>query len=166
MNTPSKYETHGNTNEDLFFEEPDHETAHINKQPPKWTLELAIAFARQIEAILCRSTDHPTTWSHVGLSGGVLRNGSSGKDLDLVIFPHTSGAIAFDNWRNLVVQRLNTYLVNHYKYMPLMLCEYGAVSQDSVAESEPIQDNGRDAKPVYTTQRDDGRRIDFFLLSQ
>lgn len=50
-----------------------------------WSLDMALEFFRDVEAALA-----PAGW-HAAIAGSVPREGSSEKDLDLVVFPHCRG---------------------------------------------------------------------------
>ena len=57
-------------------------TGFMTDSIPMWDLDESIALQRKIEQELA-----PAGW-HAALTGGVLRNGSSMHDLDIVVFPH------------------------------------------------------------------------------
>jgi len=51
-----------------------------------WDLEYGLEFIRDLEARLA-----PHGW-HCSLGGGVLRNGSSSHDIDVICYPHSTAA--------------------------------------------------------------------------
>lgn len=118
-----------------------------------WNLNLAIRFARQLNSLLARASVPDDQKAHVAITGGVLLNGRSEKDLDLIVFPHQSAGVTFPGWETGVVATLNKYLTEFYKFEPLIPCEgYG--------------DKARDDKKVwYAARKADKRKVDFFFLS-
>lgn len=61
------------------------------EKPIVWTLEEGLGFVRKLEDHL-----HDQGF-HAALSGGVLWKGSSTKDLDIILYPHTSNECSFDH---------------------------------------------------------------------
>ncbi len=83
--------------------------------------------------------------AHLALTGGVLYRGSSEKDLDLIIYPHTKSDLV---WDVLPVKQLLTEFFGSIKIQD---CE--GVSQM------------RDDKEVSWLTTKNGKRVDFFFLS-
>jgi hypothetical protein len=83
--------------------------AGFKMSDPTWTLANALELCRTIEHVIKHFG------FHVGLRGGVLLNGSSVHDLDLIIYPHDSTV-----WR-----RRELYEV---------LCQLGLTRQKTVAQ--------------------------------
>jgi hypothetical protein len=50
-----------------------------------WTFRGALTFTRRLEVVL-RDVGY-----HVALGGSALHGGGTGKDLDLIVFPHSTG---------------------------------------------------------------------------
>jgi len=59
------------------------------EMPIIWTIGEGIAYVRKLEDHL-----HDKGF-HAALSGGVLWKGSSTKDLDIILYPHTSDTCSF-----------------------------------------------------------------------
>lgn len=53
-----------------------------------WILEDALVFVRKLERQLAATVGY-----HVAMTGSVLEKGHSHNDLDLVLFPHTTGKV-------------------------------------------------------------------------
>jgi len=100
-----------------------------------WTLELGIAAARIIQAVV---VEHG---AHVALSGSVLIRGESKKDLDIVIYPHDAD------------KGYNVYAIQHA--LRTEFCNWFKCGSTA--------DYVRDSKEVWTTYYY-GARVDFFFL--
>jgi len=100
-----------------------------------WTIEDALSLSRELEATAA------VNGFHVGITGSVLRDGFSDKDLDIVVFPHnTTDAPSQD--------KVHAMFYAHHRIVNWTLRPHG--------------DYG-DGKEVWTAIRD-GKRIDFFFL--
>lgn len=104
------------------------------EKPIMWTFEEGLAFVRKLEDHL-----HDNGF-HAALSGGVLWKGSSTKDLDIILYPHTSDECSFD-----------------HKLEPLLM---GLI--DGPWKEVSHEEYG-DAKLVMKAKVS-GKTVDFFLL--
>lgn len=101
---------------------------------PMWTLESGIEVCRVVEALL-----DPAGF-HCALGGGVMKKGSSQKDLDIFVYPHKSNGCSF-------LEEVEKIL------SPVMDAPLGKRDHSSYG----------DDKTVYSANKE-GKRIDFFLL--
>lgn len=68
---------------------PDNFMKEPTSKEVVWTIEEGISYVRKVE-------DHLRDQGfHAALSGGVLWKGSSTKDLDIILYPHTSDGSPF-----------------------------------------------------------------------
>ena len=121
--------------------------------PPGWTLESGFEFVRLLHYAVARVMPGDTErYFHVGLTGSVLTQGKSIKDLDVIIYPHTK-KVDYSIEKALVA--LKEVLASMYSE-PL----HGYMCRDS-SPDQPY----RDLKDVGVFYLPDGRRVDFFFLS-
>lgn len=106
-----------------------------------WTLEEVRNIIGQLEA------PGITLGWHFALAGGVLRNGESKHDLDLIAYPRTSTNSNRDNLRFLL-ELLGWSLRVQVKDMHRYWKEKGS----------------KDRKHVEVWNTSDGRRVDLFIL--
>jgi hypothetical protein len=168
----SKYET-VELNVDVFYVEPSRggyvRTCYTNESgqplyayepapppaPPSsdWHLHTALAFARQLNSLLAAESVPDEEKAHIAITGSVLRNGFSDKDLDLVVYPHKYTAGTPEAWCATTLARLGKYLQTHYKFCGIVQCK-------------DYNHAGCAAKAVYqATRKIDNRKVDFFFLS-
>lgn len=108
---------------------------------PSWTLPAALVFVRQLQPI-ARAVGY-----HLGMLGSVLLKGRSGKDLDVLVYPHSDDA---DGHKN--VTRL-------FRDAGLRL-----VYNRATVRKRWKMLRSRDTKHVEVWEDHQGRRIDFFFL--
>jgi hypothetical protein len=95
-----------------------------------WTLEEAIPFIRELESKVANTY-------HVGITGSVLYDGGSTKDLDVIVYPHHSVADL----------RSDDEVIDILGLTYVRKCEHDY-----------------DNKCVYETKTEDGRRVDLFIM--
>ena len=106
-----------------------------------WNLEEAIDFSRSLEEVLV-----PVGF-HCGISGSVLIKGHSDDDLDLVVYPHSSGNICIDD------------LYNSFDAIGMILKS----SRSKVTETWEGKGSS-DMKNVEIWHTPEGKRVDVFHL--
>ena len=108
---------------------------------PEWTLAEGRKLAKMLERELV-----PLGW-HVGLTGSVLMNGSSFKDIDLLVYPHSS----IDVGRVRVFKRLKSLGWKRRKTVSMMWSYWRKKGSTD-----------RKIVEVYATK--DGRRVDLIYV--
>ncbi len=106
-----------------------------------WTLAQAQELIRTLDKYAAE-----TGW-HFALAGGVLRNGSSNHDLDLIAYPRTSTDSSREKLRQLL-EDCNMWLRMDVKEMHGHWKAKGS----------------KDRKHVEVWQTYDGKRVDLFIL--
>jgi hypothetical protein len=105
-----------------------------------WTREDAFWVVERLEPKLA------AVGVHCALAGSVMYRGSSAKDLDIIIYPHTSTESVFD------FEQARTVLVEFFQ-------------SSRINECKSYNDHKRDAKIVWWIQTPKGKRVEFFFLS-
>lgn len=107
-----------------------------------WTLETAVPVARQLEALLVPLK------AHVALGGSVLRDGASGKDLDLFVYSHGVDVPVVGLLRKAIGAHLGCDLVSALEN------KKGERYADATAAA------------IYVANLPDGRRVDLFFMAK
>jgi DNA polymerase/3'-5' exonuclease PolX len=84
------------------------ERIKVAKAKRSWTIEEAIKFSSELE-------EHLGGVYHVALAGSVLTKGTSSKDIDVIIFPHTNGEGRLDDIRERLTSFEMILKVDHEK---------------------------------------------------
>lgn len=105
-----------------------------------WTVDTAILFCQELEACLL------DRW-HVFFGGGVLYNGFSFHDLDIVLIPHTTNQAFYEDITfgllQMGLKQIDTYTEKHIKW----------------------QENGsNDRKLVESWLTSDFKRVDIIMM--
>jgi len=123
-------------------------------KPVMWTQEDALQVLKYLEPVLA------TQGYHCALAGSILYQGTSTKDLDVIIYPHAKTADEVD------LRSIKKFLRGYFLAKnPLLDC--GRSSRDTYYDDVPSPSfwPNRDEKKVSVIITSEEKRIDFFFLS-
>lgn len=132
-----------------------HTLDEVNAARTTWTLEQGVKFVQNLERAVFNSPTSSSLGVHVGLTGGVLYNGKSKKDLDVMVYPHNT-------------TKLPTAEDVHNRFIELGLVPFFEKDRASAPEwttSRPQQNQKTgDQKLITLWKTQSGKRIDFFFV--
>lgn len=134
----------------------------LNTPPKMWTLEEGVMFVHGLEHFM------KDIGVHVGITGSVLYKGSSTKDLDIILYPHSTENIPdYEKIMDVLINKLGLIVkhgdIRDIPTYPASIRDISTYPSSSRPQKRVGQTGDQKKVGVWTTP-DGTKRIDIFFL--